>query len=230
MNITIPRRGVTDVAFNIEHVDTLAPERGGRIGGVSLGFPIWQANWQLARDMLEIHSDEWRSFADRLQGTKRPFVAYDHTRRLPKAYPDGFKTMTTAAGTAFDGEASAWSQTIDAEGGAQLELNGLPAGLVLGAQDYVGFRWDASGSDAGTHDRRTMVRVLDNAKANAAGTIMLTVQPAVPTLVVPANAAAHLDTPACMMRVPQGENGLGAVGLLKTISGGTITAVQDLRP
>lgn len=228
--ITAPRRGVENVSFEVERADALAPERGGNVGAVALGFPLWQASWQLTGDMLEDASDEWRAFADRLQGSTRVFFGYDHSRRLPKAHPGGFATMALVGGGVFSGAASGWSQTIDADGEAALALTGLPSGLMLSRGDYVGFRWDAAGSASGTNDRRALVRVVESARANAAGAASVTVYPAVPTGVVPLGATAHLDAPGCMMRAVPGEARLGAVGLLKTIAGGTINAIQVLRP
>ncbi|WP_370189240.1 hypothetical protein [Qipengyuania sp.] len=216
--------------FEIDRNDALAPERGGRLGSVSLGEPLWHAKYELSRSMSLDLSDEWRAFAARLRGPQRVLVGQDRTRRYPRNYPDGFAKATRVAGTPFDGAAASWSQAINSDLEATLTLNDLPAGLRLERGDYVGFRWDAAGSPAGTHDRLAMVRLVSPAMANAAGTLDALVEMPVPTLVVPAGAEAHLDNPACLMKVVQGGVKLGDIDTLGTLTGGTIEAMQDLRP
>lgn len=225
-----PARGVVASRLAIEEADALAPERGGRLGAISLGFPIWRCEWALSDSMTNERSDEWEVFFARLRGSKRSFLAWDRSRPLPKAYPLGFRSMTATDGTPFEGSAAGWSQTIDADGEATLTLTGLPSGFVFGRKDYVGFRWDAADSPDDTHDRRTMVRVMSPAIADASGEVALLIEPAVPRMVVPDSAQAHLDRPACIMRMVAGDSGLEATNVLHRVSGGKLSGIQDLRP
>ena len=230
MFIEMPRRGVASQSFDIEEVDIVAPERGGRLGGISLGFPIWRASWTLTRSMTETLSDEWTAFVARCRGSKRPFLVYDRARRFPAQFPEGFSRTTRANGTPFSGAATGWSQAINSDGDAVLSLQGLPSGMTLRPRDHIGFKWDAAGSPAGAHGRRTVVRVVSAAVADAGGVLQAIVEPPLPIGVVPPTAIAHLDNPACIMRMVPGAAKLGAVDVLKTISGGSFEAVQDLRP
>lgn len=230
MILNMPGRGVAVSEFEIERADALAPERGGRLGGVTLGEPLWRAKYELARGMTLAVSDEWRAFAARLRGSQRQIVAQDRTRRYPRNFPEGFAKTTRVNGSPFDGSAASWSQAIDGDLEARLTLNDLPAGMRLEWGDYVGFRWDAAGSPAGTHDRLAMVRVVAAATADATGTLEALIEPPVPTLVVPSGAEAHIDNPACLMKVIPGGVKLGGVDPLHCLTGGSFEAVQDLRP
>jgi len=228
--LAMPERGIATQEFEIEDADAIAPERGGRLGGVSLGEPLWRARWTLSRNLTRDASDEWRAFISRCRGSKRPFVAHDRDRLYPRAYPQGFARMTTSAGLPFTGAAASWSQAIDADDNALLTLTGLPAGLKLGRGDGIGFRWDAAGSPSGTHDRLAMVRVVEPTECDAAGSVTAMVEMPVPVRVVPAGAEAHLDRPGCLVRLVPGEASLGALDRRQKIAGGTISALQDLRP
>ena len=236
LQLEMPERGIATQQFEIERMDALAPERGGRLGGISLGAPLWRARWTLSRSLRRDMSDEWRAWFLRLRGSQRAFLAVDRDRLFPRACPQGFSTMTKTDGTPFTGAAASWSQTIDADGEATLALTGLPAGLVLGRGDYVGFRWDAAGSPVGTFDRRALVRCVESVPVRVAGdgTVSLLVEMPVPADtypggVVPAAAEAHLDRPACLMRMVPNEGELGALDRRQKISGGTVSALQDLR-
>jgi len=226
--LEMPSRGIASQEFEKDERDASASERGGRLGGVTLGFPLWSATFQLSPNLSRDMSDDWRAFYARLRGSKRPFLAYDRDRLFPRTYPDGFGSMTRVGGAAFDGSAASWSQAIDSDGEARVSLTDLPSGMVLVKGDYIGFRWDASGSPAGTHDRRTMARLVEPAVVAADGTVTALVEPPVPSA-VPAGAEAHLDKPACIMRAVPGQAVLGPLDRRQKIAGGSLRALQDLR-
>lgn len=224
----MPTKGASAQSFEIQRVDFQAPEAGGYLGGVQAGFPLWAASWNLGR-MGRDASDEWRAFVASLRGSQRRFYGRDLGRPYPKAYPAGFSGMTRAGGGAFDGSATSWSQAIDAEGNAVLTLNGLPASFQIGTGDYVGFRWDDGAGAPGNKERRTLMRALEPVTGNGSGVAIFSAEPPLPSW-VGAGVQAHLDNPACVMAIISGDTRLGPIDRRLAVQGGTITALQDLRP
>lgn len=222
--------GIARVRFEIQRIDFAAPEASGRQGGVQAGFPLWLARFELDRIDRD-SSDLWQAFFDRMRGRIRRFYGFDPTRRFPRSRRFGF-TGLVRAGTAtpFTGGATSWSQSVNADGDALLTLNGLPAGLELSAGDYIGFKWDAAGSSAGTFDRRTIARAVLPATANGSGVAVVTIEPPIDTALVPTGAIAHLDNPMCVMQLIPEDSELGPVGAGYIRGGGGIAAIQDLRP
>lgn len=221
--------GIARVRFEIARVDYAAPEASGRQGGVQAGFPLWLARFELDRSD-PVSADLWQAFFDRIRGRIRRFYGYDPTRAFPLAYRFGFAGLVRAGtSTAFPGSATSWSQTVTADGDGQITLNGLPAGLVINVGDYIGFKWDAAGADAGSHERRTLTRAVLPATANGSGVAVVTAEPPINTALVPSGAIAHLDNPACVMQLVPEESELGPIGAGGILAGGTITAIQDLR-
>lgn len=221
--------GIARVRFTIERVDFAAPEASGRQGGVQAGFPLWSARYELDRSD-PASADLWQAFFDRMRGRIRRFYAIDPTRRFPKAYRFGFAGLVRAGGsTAFDGSATSWSQTITSTGDAQITLNGLPAGLVINVGDYIGLKWDATGAAEDSFERRTIARAVLAATANGSGVAVVTAEPPLNTALVPSGAIAHLDNPACVMQLVPEDSELGPIGAGGILSGGNVTAIQDLR-
>ena len=223
--LEMPAAGPGAMTFELKRVDFLSPQASARVSGVSAGFPLWSARYDLGGSIGRIRSDAWRAFVDLLDGPGRYFLGRDYQRPFPLAYlQDGFAGLTRAGGGAFNGSATDWSQAITADNQPLLELQGLPAGLVLSVGDYVGFRWLAGGED-----RRHLVRLAASAVASAAGVASnLEFRPAVHS-VVPADAIAHLDRPACLMKLVPGETNLGARDRRGSLSG-VVAGIQDLQP
>lgn len=211
--LAMPSCGPRSQSFELERVDYLAPEAGGRMGGVTAGFPLWKMSVSLGT-LSVAQSDQWRSFMALLRGAQRPFLAWEVARRLPHAYQNGMPA-------GFSGAAASWSQAIDSNGFAVLTLTGLPSQLVLSPGDYVDFRW-------GSYSR-ALVRVCEMVVASTGGAASFTIEPPVPSL-VPGTAVAHLDNPACLMKLVPGQSQLGPVERRGAISSGTLVAVQDLIP
>lgn len=224
--LRMPDTAALQVSFELEHIDYSAPEANGRDGGVSAGEPLWTMSLEL-QNMSERDSDEWRAWVLRQRGRKRMFFGYEVGREFPRAFSNGFGGVARAIGGAFGGLATSWSEAINAQDESVLTLSGLPAAMSLSVGDYVGFRWDDSMMVPGNGHRRAVVRVVEDAIASAGGVIAVKCEPPVPR-VVPVGAVAHLDNPACLMRL-QGDTALSPAGLGFTGAGGRIVARQDLR-
>jgi hypothetical protein len=199
-----------------------APENGGTVGGVQSGFTRWIAQWTLGA-LSQAGSDEWRAFVASLN-TKRLFLGRDYDRPYPNAYlRTGFAGLTKAAGGAFDGAVTSWSQSVSG-GVPTLSLTNLPVGFVFANGDYVDFRWTTGGVL-----RRSLVRSVDTPQtANGSGNLSFVCEPAVPSI-TPGGAAAHLDQPACLMRLNDAQPPLGGLARRRVV-GGSIAATQVLLP
>jgi hypothetical protein len=223
--IAMPLHGIAGDWFELQRFDYGAPEESGRIGGIAGAFPKWSAEWTLSKTLTLDWSDEWRAWVTGLRGPQRMFFGYDRERPYPKAYRGGFGGMTRAGGGAFDGSATGWSQTIAANGDADMLLLGLPAALALGVGDYIGFRWDSIDATAGTNDRRASVRVKAAAVASGSGGVTVTVEPPLDMRVVPLSAVAHLDMPVCLMKLTDSTK-LSPKDRMGIMRGGTVAALQ----
>lgn len=223
--LAMPAAGPGSMAFELKRVDFLSPAAGGRIQGVAAGVPLWLGRYTLGGALGARRSDEWRAFVDLLDGPSRYFLGRDYRRPFPLAYLDSqFAGLTRAGGGPFDGSATTWSQTLTSDKQPLLDLEGLPAGLVLSRGDYVGFRWTTGGED-----RRHLVRLAEPAVADGSGVAAaLAVRPAVHT-VVPSTAVAHLDNPACLMKLVPNETNLGEIDRRGSLSG-VVVGLQDLQP
>jgi len=223
--LAMPAAGPGSISFEPKRVDFLSPQAKGRLQGVSAGVPLWLGRYTLGNSLGETRSDDWRAFVDLLDGPGRYFLGRDYRRPYPRAYLNTqLAGLTRAGGGAFDGSATSWSQTITADKQSLLQLNGLPAGLVLSKGDYVGFRWTTGGED-----RRHLVRLAEAAVANGGGVVSgVAIRPAIHT-VVPVGAIAHLDNPACLMKLVPNETNLGDVDRRGSLSG-VVVGLQDLAP
>lgn len=216
----IPDVGASSVSFEPSGVDYLSPETGARIGAMAAGWTIWGLKVSLA-NMEQRDADIWRAWLATLRGARRLFLGRDLSRPGPRFH---------ASGIPFGPQPSGWSQTITSDGDAILRLTGLQRASVISIGDYIGFKWDAEGAAPGTFGRRALVRACEPAIVGADGTAAMTVEPPVHNI-VPAGAMAHLDEPACLMRIVTGSTQLGEQVLGDyTSSGGAIEAIQDLLP
>jgi hypothetical protein len=218
----MPSTGVGSQVFEPQQVAYETAEAGGDSYGIGAGFPRWQAQWSLASGISPRQSDDWRAFLASLKGSMRTFLGRDFERPFPRLYGQGFGGMSRAAGGAFDGSLTTWSQAMTGDGQALLSLTGLPAGFVLSQGDYADFRWLTGGVE-----RRTLVRALVDATADGSGAISaVSVEPPVPTL-TPGTAVAHLDNPACVMRLTSSQTQVSDMDR-RRVAGATIVALQDL--
>jgi len=224
MTLTFPRplpvSGAASQEFEPARVDYLSPETGGRLGGVSAGFPLWKGVWTLSQTGLLATSEEWRALISSLRGPQRTFYGRDYARPRPLSLPNGFTGLTRAGGGAFDGTALTWSLNGTRD---EITLTGLSAGLALSIGDYGMFRWATSGQA-----RRSLHRAVAASTASGAGVAVMTVEPPVPTL-VPVGAVFDLSEPACIMKSVPGETRIGSMGRNKRVDG-QLVGLQELLP
>jgi hypothetical protein len=221
--VVLDGEGISAQSFELLRVDYGSPEVSGRFGGVTAGWPLWEAIYRVGPLDDDVQARLWRSFLRKLRGQQGLFFGRDLTRYWPKNYPTGFAGLNRAGGGAFptNGAASSWSvnSTRDA-----LTLTGLPAGFVLKADDQVGFSWTTS-----SEQRRALVSLVADAAASGGGTISAAaIEPPLPTI-VSGSASAYLQAPTCLMRrfVPPGESALGEQDG-RQMAAFTLTARQDL--
>jgi hypothetical protein len=222
--LAMPASGPARQVFEPMQVNYSSPAAGGRTYAVAAGPARWRGDWTLGTALQGTLSDQWRAFVAALKGASREFLAHDFERPFPRIYPTGFGAMTRAGGGSFDGSATSWSQSIAADGQCLLTLNGMPAALQLSAGDYVDFRWTTSGAA-----RRSLVRLLEAATASGAGVISsVSVEPAIPS-VTSGSAVAHLDNPACVMKLDIDQTEITAMDR-RRVAGGRIVGVQVILP
>lgn len=211
---TMPLWGPARQTFEIQRVDYVSPEAGGRIGAVTAGFPLWKVEWTLGNLSLDM-SDEWAAFVMAQRGAQRRFYGLDVTRRFPRLYPTGFGAFGGFTGNL----GTTWSHSVDGQGQGNLALSGGPAGVQLSRGDYVGFRWGAN--------NRALVRLMEAATFSGGGTIAsVAIEPTLPS-VVPAGATAYLDNPTALFRLLP-DTMLGEIGRRGTREGAKLSAIQDL--
>jgi len=208
--LEMPSSGVGQQRFEVDRVDFQSPTTGGRTGNVTAGFPRWVAEYTLGRNS-ETMSDQWRAFVKRLRGGQRTFFGRDVNRPYPRAYLNGFSGLTRAGGGSFDGSATSWS--LDGTR-TMLTLNGLPAGFVVGFNDYGDFRWSVG------FEKRALIAFVTAGAANGSGVLTLEVDPPVPTLVA-GGVTFSFDRPACLMKMTP-EAHLGAIDRRKSVEGSLI--------
>lgn len=215
MALTFPRamplRGVNAISFSLQRVDYASPTVGGGGASVTAGLPRWVAKWTLAETEPRL-SDEWRAWVTSLRGAQRLFIGRDTSRPWPAYYRSGLPT-------GWNGALTAWSQTITADGQAILSVSGLYGGMGVGTGDYIDLRWGSDGQE-----RRFLVRALEDC-AWSGGSASFAIEPPIPAL-VPANAAAHMDQPGCVMRLVTSDTSVADVSLIGSIAGATVAGLQ----
>lgn len=224
MTLVMPLTSLVGVSFEIQRVDYVSPETGGRQGAVAAGFPLWRMRLNLGV-MFGAEEDRWRAFLASLRGARRQFVAIDPTRRAPLSRA---RNVTTAT----------WSQAIVGDDDqAMLTMEDLRPATVLSPGDYIGFRWDAAGDEPGTKRALALVRVTGSATTwgqrsvvDAAGEVTVEIEPPVPTI-VPNDAEVYFHDAGCLMRLIPNASQVGAQVLGgHTEAGGVVEALQDLIP
>lgn len=179
MTVSFPRSlvgagfGVGQTRFALRRADIYAPESSGVVGGVQLGWPRWQGEWEvLCKTDAEMRAAE--AWVASLRGGIKTFIGSDLRRLTLAAYPSGVTALTRHAGGAFDGSATSFSLSGDR---ATLTLNGLPSTLAITAGDFIDFRWETGGAA-----RRHLVQALESVTASA-GVAAFDVDPAVHSVV-----------------------------------------------
>lgn len=213
----MPSIGAEAQRFEIQRVDAMWAETGGRTGSVGLGFPLWKMELDLGV-MSQADGDAWRAFVRSLHGAARQFYARDLLRGYPKAYPGGFGGLLRAGGGAFpaDGAPTTWSVNGSRD---VLTLNGMPANFPIAVGDHAGFVWGGT--------RRAIAASLESVVGSAGGVAVFTIEPPLP-VAVPGDATVKLASADVLMRVVPRDTAIGSEDTVNT-RGGRVVAIQDLR-
>lgn len=201
----MPRTRINQQSFELRRVDFTSPRTDGRITGVTVGTPLWGADWTFG-EMSEADTEMWRAWLSSLRGPQRHFYGADLHRRVPRAY------RSVGLPVGFNGDAATWSVNSDRD---VLTL-GFTTALTLLDGDYIGFRWGVS--------RRTKVRCLESETGTS---VAISIEPPLPT-VVSAGAIAYVKDPVCLMRLMPEQPSLGTTPE-RSLRGG-FRAVQELLP
>lgn len=204
MAITYPRPffdAIESADMRVDRMVAVTLEAGGDSSSVTLGWPRWRASFQTGQ-LREPRASEALAWLDSLREGQGTFLCPNPIRRRPWAARTGFAGLTRAGGGAWDGTASAWR--VSADRGAA-GLDGLPAGFQITVGDCFGLAWEVT-SGARLGPRRHLFRFVEGGVANGSGaTPLLTIEPPI-NPAVPANAAATLDRPTCIMRMEPGSS------------------------
>lgn len=202
--LTPPAYGVRAQHFGLNRADVAAPENRGLVGGVTLGWPLWEARYELA-PMTSEQSDEWTAFLDGLDGSQNLFYGRDLNRSTLRR---GLYGATVAS----------WSVDSTRQ---VLTLDTNVGGLVVKPRDYIGFEWTTGGAA-----RRALVRAVETVVGDADGVVAVTVRPGVPAL-VPGTATVNLNKPTCLMKMTDAD--LAPMGPERFVTG-SVSTLQVLLP
>lgn len=222
MAITFPRAfpdGVAQQAFRIQRNDFVSPTMGGRVASVTAGQPLWTGTWSPSRTGRG-RAALWRSWINSLRGSQKLFLGQDLSKPFPLAYPNGFSGLVRPSGAAFDGTATGWS--VDGTRSI-VTLGGLPVGLNLQVDDYIGWYWTTGGERRGA-----LAALVEGALANGSGAATVQIEPALWSK-VPASAVAYLAQPVALMRLVPNQTEFGAISRGVDLAL-TFTGIQDLLP
>lgn len=144
---------VAQTAFELPENVELAATRGGEQLAAEAGERLWQGEVAIGR-LTRAETGRPEVLVDLVRGPGRPFLAYDRTRPAPLLDPTG--TILGAATPAI--------LALNGSDARELRLQGLPAGYVLSAGDYLSFAYGSAPV------RQALHRVVDpTVTANGAG-------------------------------------------------------------
>jgi len=133
---------VVGMSFMLQPHAMLAPTRGGTEYAAELGDTRWRASYD-SPPLTEDQVDEWSAWYSTLLSYET-FWGYDLRREYPKAYPNGWGSMTVG-GVPFNGYAAINTIT---EGGKVVQLINCPSGFIMSVGDYIAFDYGQSGGRA----------------------------------------------------------------------------------
>ena len=144
---------VASVAFELPENVELAATRGGEQLAAEAGERLWQGEVAIGR-LTKAETGRPEVLVDLLRAPGRSFMAYDRTRARPLLDPTG----------AILGAATPSILALNGSDARELRLQGLPAGYVLSAGDYLSFAYGSSPV------RQALHRIVDTAvTANGSG-------------------------------------------------------------
>lgn len=181
MTITYPRAlhsySLAECSFLLVEAVSLSRGVGGKtVAAVEVADPYWRA---IFRTPNLAHTDKlgWAAWKNSLRGGLKTFLAFDWSRREPKAYPNGVPEILAAT---WDGEG-----TIDTLAAYLVTAAGAPEGFVMTAGDHIGL----------VEDGRYGLFTVTETVAAGASTIAVPVEPAVPLTVFTSAATVVFRRP-----------------------------------
>lgn len=128
------------VTFELGEARAVSRTRGGEQLSATLGTRLWQGQIEMGRSTrAEIQRVE--AVIDLLRGAGTSFLMTDFRRPGPLADPTG--SILGAAAVTID--------ALDSADARLVALDGLPAGYVLSAGDYLGFSYGSSPTRRALH-------------------------------------------------------------------------------
>ena len=172
MAFMMPQSGIASVdKFDLEYVDSLNVLISGAAHATQYGEPYWDISMRTTN--LTVASgryQQWRSFLDSLQGSKKPGYFFDPKKPYPAMYMKTKFTGLVVANTTQTFTGDAYVQSFVNR--SRIVVEGLPAGFQLKRSDYVSFI---------KGDNATLHRLIADVTAGATGVATINVEPRVPT-------------------------------------------------
>lgn len=166
--------------FSLNHNVGSSLAGGTRVARTELSDPVWSV--EVDTRVYFPKSEEaraWRVLRGQLRGGVHLLRLWDTTQLTPLAYPDA-ETPTNISGS--------WGGTggVSSISGVSITVNSLPAYYAATAGDYIGLQ---------QNNRYGLYEIAADAKANASGSINLTVATPLQTSRFTNSATARLWRP-----------------------------------
>lgn len=171
MSITFPRDLpldgciTEDSPFELKYQQSSSLTGGSSPNVASIGPDYWEAKYQtepLSRADFEI----WHAWLKSLRGGLKLFKGRQARRKWPLAYPQGFAGLTVS-GSPWDGTGNL---SVIGASRDTMTVNQVPNGFVLKTGDYVSIP---------VGSRQHLHKIIEDATASGAGSVVLTVEPAI---------------------------------------------------
>ena len=189
----IPLPEFVEATIELDHGVVQAAHAGGlRVTSSQIREPAWYGRFETPR-LQPAQMKLWQAWHKTLRGGLKRFVAYDIRRELPEAYWSTGQ-MPDDGGSPWDGITTVTSLATP----GQIALSGVPVDYQATAGDRIGLEETIS-----SKDHYGYFEIVEDAVANGAGALMVSVEPLVQSAFTTA-ATAKLYRPLCLFVLRQG--------------------------